>query len=393
MGVGKIKICCFCEKWESGGIESFLNNVIRRLDLEKCQVDIVTACLAHSIFTKPLLSMGVRFFELSGRQRSVVHNHRQFFMLLRQERYHVVHLNLFQGLSLAYAETARRAGVPVRIAHSHNTALRKSATKPLKQTIHNAAKYIFAEASTDFWACSANAAEFLFSAGTLKKRGYRFIPNGIETERFRFDPGVRDQVRVELGLEDKFVIGNVGRLCFQKNQDFLLDIFAQVRSQRPNSCLLLVGEGDLLDSLKEKAQRIGITDSVNFYGSAPHVEQLLWAMDVFVLSSRFEGLPLTAIEAQVAGLPCFFSDAITQECSITDSSVFLPLMAGKEAWADAILACNTEGECRLSAGNPGEEMFSVDSVAEKIQGMYIKAVEVSGEEEPECQPRAKTSRL
>ena len=206
---GKVKICCFCEKWESGGIESFLNNIIQRIDLEKFQIDIVAVYLGKSIFTGPLENLGVHFFELSGSQRRLIQNHQRFFELLCQEQYHVVHLNLYQGLSLAYAETARRAGVPMRVAHSHNTVLRRSTAKPLKLLIHNIAKYVFASKCTAFWACSCGAAEFLFSKRVLKKQGYRFIPNGIEIERFYFDCNIREKVRTELGLEGKLVIGSV----------------------------------------------------------------------------------------------------------------------------------------------------------------------------------------
>lgn len=373
----KIKICCFCEKWESGGIESFLSNVIQRLDPEKFQIDIVAACLSKSVFTGPLERLGVRFFELSGRQRGLLQNHRLFSVLLRREQYHVVHLNLFQGLSLSYAGTAKRAGISVRIAHSHNTALRKSATKPLKELIHNAAKYIFAGDATEFWACSSNAARFLFPKRALEKRGYRFIPNGIEVERFRFDPSVRDQVRAGLGLEDKLVIGNVGRLCYQKNQDFLLDVFAQVKRRRPESRLLLVGEGELLEQLKEKARRLNIADCVIFYGVSAHVERLLWAMDVFVFPSRFEGLPLTGVEAQAAGLPCFFSDTIAQECDIKGSVVFLPLAAGGAAWAETIIERMGKNTREFIADTVKSQTFSVDCVALKIQDYYFCAVESS----------------
>lgn len=375
MSVEKIKVCCFCEKWESGGIESFLNNVIQRLDQERFQVDIAASCLAESVFTMPLKNRGVRFFDLSGNQRDLVQNHRKFFELLRRERYHVVHLNLFQGLSLAYAETAKRAGVPVRIAHSHNTGLRKSGTRPLKLLVHNMAKYIFAREATAFWACSREAAGFLFPKGALNRRGYRFIPNGIEVERFRFDPAVREQVRAELGIEGQFVIGHVGRLCDQKNQDFLLEVFAQVKRRRPESRLLLVGEGELLGRLKEKAGGLGVAESVIFYGSASRVERLLWAMDVFVLPSRFEGLPLTSVEAQAAGLPCLFSDAITKECTIARSTIFLPLAAGKEAWADvAIEYCEKSGKL-YSVDSEKSELFSADSIAENIQNFYINVTE------------------
>lgn len=374
----KIKVCCFCERWESGGIESFLSNVIHRLDLERVQVDIAAACLAGSVFTEPLQRLGVRFFELSGRQRSLVENHRQFLALLRRERYHVVHLNLFQGLALAYAGTARRAGVPVRIAHSHNTGLRKSGTRPLKLLVHNMAKYIFAREATAFWACSREAAGFLFPKGALNRRGYRFIPNGIEVERFRFDPAVREQVRGELGVEGQFVIGHVGRLCDQKNQDFLLEVFAQVKRRRPESRLLLVGEGELLGRLKEKAGELGVAEGVIFYGPASRVERLLWAMDVFAFPSRFEGLPLTSIEAQAAGLPCVFSDAITKECRITRSTALLPLTAGEKIWADAILEWCGRAVNRRSVNMAESQTFSVDAVAKGIQAFYANAAERCG---------------
>lgn len=367
----KIKICCFCEKWESGGIESFLSNVIQRLDPEKFQIDIVAACLSKSVFTGPLERLGVRFFELSGRQRGLLQNHRLFSALLRREQYHVVHLNLFQGLSLSYAGTAKRAGISVRIAHSHNTALRKSATKPLKELIHNAAKYIFAGDATEFWACSSNAARFLFPKRALEKRGYRFIPNGIEVERFRFDPSVRDQVRAGLGLEDKLVIGNVGRLCYQKNQDFLLDVFAQVKRRRPESRLLLVGEGEPLEQLKEKARRLNIADCVIFYGVSAHVERLLWAMDVFVFPSRFEGLGIAAVEAQAAGLPVIASEFVPEEACVTPALRKVLLKAGPKQWADALIGAYPDGG-RGAYGNGLNCMgFDISCVVRQIEASFL----------------------
>lgn len=239
-----VKVCCFCEKWESGGIESFLFNVLLHINLQAVQVDIVTAELAESIFTQLLKEHGIRFFELSGSQRNVRENHRIFKGLLQQEKYNIVHLNIFHGLSLYYARLAQEAGVPVRIAHSHNTALRKSLTIPLKLAIHALAKSWYTKNATDLWACSQAAAEFLFSTRELLQKEFQFIPNGIDTARFRFDPAIREAVRAELGLAGEFVVGNVGRLCYQKNQSFLLDVFAEILRQKPESRLLLVGEGE-----------------------------------------------------------------------------------------------------------------------------------------------------
>lgn len=366
----KIKVCCFCEKWESGGIESFLANVIRHFDMKKFQVDIVSVCLCPSIFTPLLQDLGVRFFELSGRQRSLIQNYRLFFALLQREQYDIVHFNLFHGLSLVYVRIARKMGVPMRIAHSHNTALRKSITRPLKQMLHYIAKKAFTKEATDLWACSKSAAEFLFSKTVLERKGFRFIPNGIEIERFRFDPQAREQVRAELGLAGKFVIGNVGRLCYQKNQSFLLDVFAQVKQRKPESCLLLVGEGELLKELTERAQRLGIANSVILYGVTSHVERLLWAMDVFVMPSRFEGLPVTSIEAQASGVPCIFSEAVTKECTIVRGVRFLPLSAPVSQWAQVIIHVGVKNERTVVPPIFLRTDFDMDHVAREIANHY-----------------------
>lgn len=366
----KIKVCCFCESWESGGIESFLNNVLNHLDLKRFQVDIVTSCLKQSIFTESLRRLGIRFIELSGNQKKVIQNHKAFLALMQQEKYDVVHLNIFQGLSLYYAKLAKRTEVPVRIAHSHNTDLRKSPTRLIKLLIHNMCKERYSKYATDFWACSKVAAEFLFSERTLRERGFRFIPNGIETERFRFNAEIRNSVRKELRIENKLVIGNIGRLCDQKNQDFLLDIFTKVKKQRPESTLLLVGEGELLGALKQKAKQLQIEDPVIFYGTSQQIEQLLWAMDVFLFPSHFEGFGIVAIEAQAAGLPVLCSENIPSEAIITKWAAQLKLSAGAMAWAKAAL------QMKMADRNAGADMvaakgFDIQIITKQIQEKWV----------------------
>lgn len=369
----KVKVCCFCEEWESGGIESFLSNVLQRFDLEKFQVDIVTSCLRQSVFTKSLEKRGVRFFELSRNQKNLIQNHKLFSDLLKRENYTVVHLNIFHGLSLYYAQLAKQAGIPVRIAHSHNTALRKSAMRPLKLLIHKIAKELYTNAATDLWACSRSAAEFLFSKRALETNSFHFIPNGIEIERFRFDPTARKNIRKELGLENKFVIGNVGRLCHQKNQSFLLYIFAQVHRQRKESYLLLVGEGEDKSQLEEQADRLGIADKVLFYGVTDHVEQLMWVMDVFAFPSRFEGLGIAAIEAQAAGLPVIASEFVPCEAHVTSQFQMIPLDVGPVQWAKRLLQLSPAWMDRTEAAalvrNAG---FDVADVATQIENCYVR---------------------
>lgn len=368
-----VRVCCFCERWESGGIESFLCNVLLHMDLSAIEVDIVTAQLRGSVFTESLKARGVRFCELSGQQNRVPENHRLFRKLLAERQYDVVHLHIFHGLSLWYGCLAKQAGVPVRIAHSHNTALRKSKTRPLKRLVHHISRKLFTHCATDLWACSRSAAEFMFPRRELERRSFRFIPNGIDTDRFRFDAEVREKVRKDLGVQDRHVIGNIGRLCYQKNQSFLLDVFSEVLRRRPESVLLLVGEGPDRPALEEKARRLEIAGNVIFYGTSDRVERLLWAMDVFVMPSRFEGLPVTAVEAQASGLSCLFSDAITEESRAGSNSRFVPLSAPAAEWASAILQVGSCGDRTVSISEVQEAGFDAANVARRIEQFYLRA--------------------
>lgn len=369
------RICCYCDRWESGGIESFLNNVLNRLDLREVEVDIVTADLRQSVFTAGLEQKGIHFYQLSGSQQKLRQNWRMFRQLLEQRHYDVIHFNLFQGLSLYYARLAQKAGVPVRIAHSHNTALRPSRTRPLKLLLHRAGKLLFLRSATDLWACSTPAAEFLFSREIAREGQFRFIPNGIETERFRFDPAQRDAVRRALGLEKEFVIGNVGRLCAQKNQEFLLDVFAEVVKQKPDSRLLLVGTGELEPALKARAKALQVADKVIFYGVSDRVETLLWAMDVFAFPSRFEGLGIVAVEAQASGLPVICSEHVPQEARITALFHALPLNAGAQAWAEALVCSDAAEKPRDTWQQVRAAGFDVEDVARKIERYYLRSTD------------------
>lgn len=342
----KRKICCFCEKWESGGIESFLWNAFSHMDLQNFEIDILVAKQSNSIFTQPLQDLGLHFIELSGKQHSLAKNHQAFVQLLALNHYDVVYINAFHGLTFFYAWLAKRQGVPVRIIHGHNTTLRKSRTRPLKLLIHRCTRSLFSGCATQLWACSEHAADFMFSKRTQKKLGVQVIPNGIELARFRFDPNCRTAVRKQLDMEDCVIIGNVGRLCFQKKQDFLLDVFAQVHAKRPDSRLLLVGEGEERLVLQQKVKQLGLEPFVLFCGVSSQVEKLLWAMDVFVFPSRFEGLGIAAIEAQAAGLPVLCSDCLPKETHVTKQIKALSLNASVQTWADEILKlCDFPRQC------------------------------------------------
>lgn len=327
------KICIFCETWETGGIESFLANVLCNMDLTGLDVSIVAERIKGSVFTSTLQLLGIQFVELTGKPHSF-QNFSRFQSLLEQQHYDVVYLNLYQGLALRYAAIAKRAGVPRRIAHSHNSDLRRSSTRLFKLLMHHLAKFRYSKYATDFWACSADAAAFLFSSRALMQ--YRFIPNGIDTGRFRFQQSFRDEVRQSLGLSNSFVIGNVGRLCYQKNQEFLIDLLAGFLPACPNAVLMLVGDGPDESRLLAKAHEMGVSNQVLFLGTTQHIEKFYCAMDVFAFPSRFEGLGIAAVEAQCAGLPVLCAEGLPQEVKCSSSLQFLPLGQGIKPWLEAL---------------------------------------------------------
>ena len=365
----KRRICCFCEKWESGGIESFLHNVIMEMDMSQLEIDIAASQICESVFTSDLKEKGVGFYELSGSQRKLGRNHKMFRQLLKERQYDVVHLNIFQGLSLYYGYLAKKAGVQMIITHSHNSALRRSRTRWLKLALHNMAKSLLAENATDYWACSRLAAEFMFPRDVVEK--YEFIPNGIDIEKFRFNDEVRKKVRKDLGIEGKLVIGNVGRLCYQKNQENLIEVFANLQSERPERVLLLVGEGEMKAELQQQVEKLGIADKVLFYGVTDKVEQLLWAMDIFVFPSRFEGLGIVAVEAQAAGLPVICSDGVPNEAVVSDLVEKVDLRSGVDSWVESILHCQIDAD-RLAVHEQVQKSgFAVADVADRIEKVYL----------------------
>ena len=359
------RICCFCESWKSGGIESFLCNMLLYMDLTDMEVDIVAACIKDSVFTAGLKAKGVRFVELSGKLRSTK-NYRRFRELLIERKYDVIHFNLFHGLSLYYAQIAKEEGVLVRIAHSHGAGLRNSRTKELKMLLHRVGCRLWATAATDHWACSHQAAEFLFSPKTIAENEWQLIPNGIEISRFLFSPEDREQIRRELGIGNCFLVGTVGRISQEKNHSFLLDIFYEVLKIRSESRLILVGEGEEETALKQKALDLAITDKVIFYGVSNHVEKLLWAMDAFVFPSCIEGFGIAAIEAQAAGLPTFCSERVPDEVICSELSERIDLGDGAKVWANHII--DARYTVRQKQFVP--QLYDVVTVSQKLYEKY-----------------------
>jgi glycosyltransferase EpsF len=285
----------------------------------------------------------------------------------KEEQYQIVHSNM-NTLSVFSLYAAWRAGVPVRINHNHSTA-GKGETK------RNIFKYIlrpFAKCfATEYLACSQYAGEWLFGRKSMKNGQVKVFNNAIPTEDYKYNQEVRKQVRKKLGLEDKFVIGHVGRFCYQKNHEFLIDIFEDVHKREGNAVLLLVGIGELFAHIKEKVYEKGLDDVVMFLGARNDVNELYQAMDIFVLPSYYEGLPVVGVEAQSSGLPMICSNIIAQEVKATTCVQFLSLSDSLDIWSEKILSyknfrrMDTSGEVRTAG-------FDIKLEAGKLESFYTE---------------------
>ena len=225
---------------------------------------------------------------------------------------------------------------------------------------------------THLFMCGEESGKWLY--GEKNKSRFIMLNNAIDAASYTYDLSKREELRRQLGLADKLVIGHVGRFNPQKNHPFLLDIFAALLKKESNAVLLLVGGGVGMSKMQEKVQELGIAEHVRFLGVRSDVADLMQAMDVFVLPSLYEGLPVTMVEAQAAGLPCIISDKVPPECILTEGLVdVMPLSASPGAWAEKILAKraipHTDRRAEIAAHG-----FDITTEAVKLQEFYLNAV-------------------
>lgn len=240
----------------------------------------------------------------------------------------IVHCNM-DSVCGDFLEIAKKCGVKNRIAHSHTT--KYQAQKGIKKAIGYYSKRKIHKVATERLACSQKAGKWLYEGDSFK-----IVNNAIDLNLYFPRSEVQQRKRMELGIAaDAFVVGHVGRFCYEKNHKFLIETFAKMLDNHPNSKLILAGTGNLLNETRAYVGKLHIEQNVLFLGSRDDIPELLQAMDVFIMPSLFEGLPVSGIEAQAAGLPCLFADTITQEICMTEYARRLPL-DDTDKWVEAL---------------------------------------------------------
>ena len=365
----KLRVAQIVGKMNSGGVESVVMNYYKNIDREKVQFDFIVDKDSMYVPRDIIENLGGKVYIIPPYQHLFSYM-KSLIKLFKENKYKVVHSHI-NSLSIFPLCAAKIANVKIRIAHSHSSA----GSKELKRNI---IKYILRPFSkvfpTDFLACSEFAGRWLFGEKFMNSSKVKVLNNAIDTSKFSYNTEIRENIRKQEGLEDKFVIGHVGRFVNQKNHSFLIKIFNEIHKLDKNSVLILLGDGPLRKSIEAEVKSLKIEDSVKFLGIKENVNEYMQAMDVFLLPSFYEGLPVVGVEAQTAGLSCIFSTNVTDEAKLTDNTIYLNLDAGEKAWAEIALKYKD-----LPRKNTDpiiiEKGFDIKNEAKKLENYYLKLVE------------------
>lgn len=311
-----------------GGLETMLMNYYRNIDRNKVQFDFLTHRDERWDYDDEIESLGGKIYhlpKLNPFSKSYLNNLDKFFK--EHKEYQIVHCHQ-DCLSGVVLKVAKKNGVKFTIAHSHNA----NQDKNLKYLIKIFEKRKIPKYADKLFACGDEAGRWMFNTDN-----FEVLHNAIDTDLYTYNKEKADKVKKEFGIENKFVVGHVGRFNPQKNHEFLIDIFNEVQKIKEDSVMMLVGDGDLRPEIEQKVRDLGIENKVIFTGVRSDVNELMQAMDVFLFPSLYEGLGIVLIEAQASGLKCVISNTIPKDGVLTDDVTCISLAQSPVVWADEIL--------------------------------------------------------
>lgn len=373
-----IRILQVLGRLDRGGAETMIMNLYRCMDRKQIQFDFVIHTEDVCDYTQEIKGLGGKIYSMKPFRASTAAGYRRKWRIFFQEHkeYHVIHGHMRSTAALYLAE-AKRAGL-VTIVHSHNT----SSGSGLSAVIKNILQYPLRYQADYLFACSRLAGEWLYGKKACRSSRFCLLLNGIEPEQFRFDQRMRQKVRKDMQVsEDAVVFLHVGRMEEQKNHTFLLRIMKELLRQEQKAgreiWLWLCGMGPLEKSLLEQVKEDGIASHVRFLGVREDIPMLMQAADVFLFPSLFEGLPVTVVEAQAAGLPVVMSDTITDEVCLTELVESCSLNGEVRLWAQKALdaAGKKERDRAEYAGIIAQKGYDVRQNAKKLAAFYQKLYE------------------
>lgn len=362
-----IKIAELIPRLEFGGVESVLLNYIGHLpNRNDFEIHVISQNIYDEKCMHQFEQLNIKVHFVTHKRVSLVKHSKEIWNILKQEHFDVVHSHMTL-MNFYVMFMAKALGVRIRISHSHNAFIAQTKKEKMIWPILKYLNRIFANV---WMTCGYDAGEFLFGSRAMKTGGVIMLNNAIDEEMFKYKTTVRNRIRKELNICDNFVIGHIGRFMEQKNHIFLVDIFERVLSENPEAKLILIGAGELQRTIYEKVKTLNIEKSVIFTGNITNPQDYYQAMDLFVLPSLFEGLPVVSIEAQASGLPCLISDNVDKRCKVTSAVEFLPINQGVTLWENKIVSYIGRGRNTHAIEEIIYNGYSISKEAEKLEKVY-----------------------
>lgn len=347
-----------------GGSQAMLMNIYRNIDKEKIQFDFILDHPEQLYYADEVKALGGKIYYMpTFKGYNLLQVKKAWNDFFKQHpEYKVLHSHV-RSYALVYISIAKKYGVRT-IIHSHSTSNGSGINSVVKKIMQYPLRY----SADRFLACSQIAGEWLFGKKTCNSPKFDVINNALDVGKYRLDADVRTRYRSEMGVEDKFVYGHVGRLHESKNHLFLLEVFAKLYERDNNSFLLLVGDGELRPQIEEKIIELDISDNVMLLGNRSDIAECLWSMDAFLFPSKWEGLPISVVEAQATGLPCFVSDTVSGEVCLSDLITYLPIDS-EDVWVDAIL--NSEKTKKDVSEDIKKSGYDIENSVNEITKLYF----------------------
>lgn len=370
----KVKVLYFIDRLRHGGIQQFCLENIKYMDRSKVQIDFLLLDDGNKYpLEKEMRKLGCKITKIDAwinKPTDYIKHRKNIEKFFKENHdYKVVHMHS-SSKNYMVLKYAKKYGIPVRIAHAHNINFQTK--NKFKQMVGNVFKKPLKKYATNYFACAYLAGEWLFGKEEVEKGNVTVIHNAVDYEKFKPQKRVRNKIRKELNItEAEIVFGNVGRFDNQKNHTFLIDIFKEINKKNKNTKLLLIGIGPLQEEIKQKVKDLKLQDKVIFAGFIKNVNDYMQAMDAFIMPSLYEGLPVTGVEAQASGLPCFMSkDVITEEVKITKNLTFISLNESAELWAKTIL--NSDLTRKDTKKELKEAGYFIKDTAKELVDFYLK---------------------
>lgn len=360
----KVRVIMVANKLDVTGISTVIMNYCSHMDFSKLEITIAAGKPIADIHNDTCKQLGIRLFELPNRKQNCKQYYKALNHILTKEQFDVIHIHGNSATMTVELFLGWIHGIKVRIPHSHNTTC-------TNMKLHKLLHPLFDLLYTHAFACGQKAGEWLYGDNP-----FYIIQNGFDMERFKFSQEIRDEIRKQKNLENAFIIGHIGRFNEQKNQIFLIKVFEKYADNHTNAVLILVGIGPNLEVTKEIAKRSPYGDRIVFWGETNRPEEVYSIMDVFVLPSRYEGLPVVLMEAECNGLYCIISDKVTDEMNIDEHIISCSLDDSPTIWCNAIEKIPVIDRDTFYVENRNAlDKFNIESGVRYLEKLYMTFVD------------------